>query len=305
MSHKLGFAAGKKVATGVFCFDILSPYSAIYVQRLPEIIAAGVDVKMLPVFLPGLLKSANNKGPAEVTAKRMYAYQQCIHLAHTYGMKEFGFPPVHPFPSIAPMRLLLGGGNEEMKIRLPSSSASSTSQNDEKHVESSTTISVYPSTLPFDTIRKSFDMIWRHGHDITEPTMGLALWARLCQFPHHPPLSPAVMDEAKSRLTANTDACVKMGAFGVPTMFVYHHGHQVDHQQSPPSSSSSSTTSTTSSATTTVLDTIDTTPRMFFGVDSIDWLVEYVKTGPAMFEHHQYHKLKDIHNPLTAAADRK
>ena len=88
-----------------FYFDVISPFSYIYVKQCSSL-AEQLDIQPIPIFLGGLLRSLNSKGPAEIPPKRIHTYQYCTWLAQSLRL-PFRFPETHPFPSVSAQRLLV------------------------------------------------------------------------------------------------------------------------------------------------------------------------------------------------------
>ena len=93
-----------KVAA-TFYYDIISPFAYFYIKQRQRL-ESKLDITPVPVLLGGLLRATNNKGPAEIPAKRSHIYQFCIWQAEKLGI-PFRFPEHHPFITVAPQRLLL------------------------------------------------------------------------------------------------------------------------------------------------------------------------------------------------------
>src|SRR3954467_1958770 len=94
-------------------FDLVSPFSWL---PLPEVEALQRSVAYRPVLLGVLLKHWDQLGPAEIPPKRMHTYRQCVWLAAQRGV-PLRFPPIHPFNSLAAMRLLTAVGAEATTVR--------------------------------------------------------------------------------------------------------------------------------------------------------------------------------------------
>lgn len=89
-------------------FDPISPY--VYLQ-LPDLdrLPPEVRIRPVPVLLAALLNHWGTKGPAEIPAKRMHTYRQCVWLAQSRNL-PFRMPPRHPFNPLAALRLLCALG---------------------------------------------------------------------------------------------------------------------------------------------------------------------------------------------------
>ena len=108
-------------------FDVISPYAYLCFKRLPEL-AEAADIEYVPVLFAGLLKAWYMKGPADLPAKRIHTYRQCVWVARQRGI-PFVMPPRHPFNPLSALRLIIARG-------------------------------VQP-----EDIARTFDFIWAEGHD--------------------------------------------------------------------------------------------------------------------------------------------
>jgi len=108
-------------------FDVISPFAYLHWKRL-SMLPKHVSIEYIPVLFAGLLKAWRTKGPAELPAKRVHTYRQCVWLAQQYGV-PFQMPPRHPFNPLAVLRLLIARGCRH------------------------------------DDIDRAFDFIWREGRD--------------------------------------------------------------------------------------------------------------------------------------------
>ena len=88
-----------------FYYDIVSPFAYLYVKQRQRL-ENKLDIKPVPIFLGGLLRACDNKGPGEVIAKRPHTYQFCVWQAEKLGI-PFRFPERHPFMTVAAQRLLV------------------------------------------------------------------------------------------------------------------------------------------------------------------------------------------------------
>ncbi|WP_417426679.1 2-hydroxychromene-2-carboxylate isomerase [Hoeflea sp.] len=87
-----------------FCFDLISPYAHVALARLGEL-PADVTVRPVPVLLGAVLSHWGQRGPAEISAKRLHTYRQSVFLGLQHGV-EMRFPPRHPFNPLKALRLL-------------------------------------------------------------------------------------------------------------------------------------------------------------------------------------------------------
>ena len=92
-----------KVAA-TFYYDIISPFAYLYIKQRHRL-ESKLDITPVPILLGGLLRATDNKGPAEIAAKRPHTYQFCVWQAEKLGI-PFRFPEHHPFMTVAAQRLL-------------------------------------------------------------------------------------------------------------------------------------------------------------------------------------------------------
>jgi 2-hydroxychromene-2-carboxylate isomerase len=95
--------------TVVWYFDFISPYAWLQCTQLGELQSLAT-VQCKPVLFAGLLKHWGQKGPAEMSTKRIFTYQQIAWLAHQQGLK-LTWPNRHPFNPLPLLRLSAALGN--------------------------------------------------------------------------------------------------------------------------------------------------------------------------------------------------
>jgi 2-hydroxychromene-2-carboxylate isomerase len=97
-------------------FDPISPYVYLLLADL-ERLRPDIAIRPVPILLAALLKHSGTKGPAEIPAKRLHTYRQCVWLARERNI-PFRMPPQHPFNPLAVLRLLcaLGPTLEQARI---------------------------------------------------------------------------------------------------------------------------------------------------------------------------------------------
>lgn len=160
-------------------FDFVSPFSYLHL-KLFDRIAVPLEIEPVPVLFAGLLKSAGQKGPAEIPAKRVQTYRYCTWLAREERI-AFRFPPRHPFNPLFALRLAI--------VRGPT----------------------------LDVVQRVFDTIWGEGRDPEEPETQAILAGRLGVKDAAAAVSAP---EVKAKLQENTAAAVARGLYGVPTFDV-------------------------------------------------------------------------------------
>ncbi|KDO24785.1 hypothetical protein SPRG_20821 [Saprolegnia parasitica CBS 223.65] len=85
-------------------YDILSPYAYILLKtRAP--LEAKLDLRPVPIYLPGLFKTHSVVGPMAIPSKRAFIYASVVRTTKKLGI-PFKFPPRHPFPATPALRLL-------------------------------------------------------------------------------------------------------------------------------------------------------------------------------------------------------
>jgi 2-hydroxychromene-2-carboxylate isomerase len=160
-------------------FDFVSPFSYLQfrtLHRLPE----SLELTLTPVLFAGLLAHWGQKGPAEISPKRVDTYRYCQWLADRLGV-AFQMPKAHPFNPLPYLRLCLSlGGSRE-------------------------------------TIGEIFDYIWTQGAPV-HTEAGIQALADRLQVENLPDLVGS--QSAKQQLRANTNEAIAEGVYGVPTFVV-------------------------------------------------------------------------------------
>ncbi len=158
-------------------FDFISPFA--YLQ-LPKIraLSARLAIAPTPIVFGAVLKHHGQLGPAEIPGKREFTYRFVQWKAERDGI-ALRFPPLHPFNSLAALRLCIAAGGG------------------------------------WDAVKAIFDHVWRDGRAATT-TEELAEPGRRLGIAD---VATAIADEAvKTTLRANTEAALASGVFGVPTL---------------------------------------------------------------------------------------
>lgn len=122
-------------------FDFISPYAYFAMLRLDQL-PADVEIQLKPLLFAGLLNHWGQKGPAEISAKRIWTYRSCAWTAQTLGI-PFRAPAAHPFNPLPYLRLAIAAG----------------------------------ATLA--AVRVIFEALWTTGADLADPAVIAALPARL------------------------------------------------------------------------------------------------------------------------------
>jgi 2-hydroxychromene-2-carboxylate isomerase len=158
---------------------VISPFSYIALGEIEQL-AQRIDLVYRPILFAALLEHWRHLGPAEIPPKRLHTYRLCVFEAQRRGI-PFRFPAHHPFNPLKPLRLLVA-------------------------------LDATPSV-----VRTVMDCIWRDGLDMSTD----ANWRITCAALGLDAATATALVEAsetKARLRANTEAAVKAGLFGVPTL---------------------------------------------------------------------------------------
>ena len=165
-----------------FYLDFISPYAYLAFHQLPATLEGrNLHVNYRPVLFAGLLRHHGQLGPAEIPAKREWTYRQVQWLAHACGI-PLDLPAAHPFNPLSLLRLALATVAEGDPSR--------------------------------DTCAAIFEHVWRGGKDAADPQRIAELSRRLA------PTRDPTGGEVKVELAHNTDAAIRLGLFGVPTILV-------------------------------------------------------------------------------------
>ncbi|MBE0625417.1 MAG: 2-hydroxychromene-2-carboxylate isomerase [Burkholderiales bacterium] len=158
----------------VWYFDFVSPYSYLQLEAYPELIQTAT---LRPVLFAGLLKHWENKGPAEIPAKRVQTYRYTYWQAGQHGI-VMNYPPAHPFNPISALRLA---------IALDSS---------------------------YDAVKLIFEFIWKDGRSVNDEWP--ALLERL-DIDVAAAAALIGAQRVKDTLAANGRQAIDRGVYGVPT----------------------------------------------------------------------------------------
>ncbi|CAJ0788408.1 2-hydroxychromene-2-carboxylate isomerase [Ralstonia condita] len=160
-------------------FDVISPFAYLQLEQFDRL-QQGHDmvVHPRPVVLGAILNHWGQRGPAEISPKRVFTYRHALFRAQQLGI-PFRMPPAHPFNPIKALRLTIAMGG----------------------------------TL--DAVRAVFRHIWRDGNDVASPE-GFAALCAAVGYPEGASAveDPAVKDA----LRQHTEAALALGVFGVPTL---------------------------------------------------------------------------------------
>ena len=169
-----------------FYFDPISPYVWLAYHQLYRIKEKfEVQFDYIPVLFAGLLNAHQNKGPAEIPAKRVHTLTDTMRWALYYGL-EYKSPPAHPFNPLKPLRVCLAVDDAAKKEKV---------------------------------VGDLLDATWSKGLDITQESTLLAL-LKVHDLDAAAILQKAESPEIKQVLRDNTERAIQRGVFGVPTFIV-------------------------------------------------------------------------------------
>lgn len=169
-----------------FFFDFGSPASYLAWTQLPKIAEhAEAEIIWQPMLLGAVFKATGNQSPAMIASKGRYMFQDLARFAKRYQV-EMNFNPHFPINTITLMRGAAGYlGTEHF----------------ERYVEC------------------VFRAMWIDKQNMGDPQV-LAEVLSKNGFNPQEVLAMVNDDAVKERLKTITDAAIKRGAFGAPTMFV-------------------------------------------------------------------------------------
>ncbi len=170
-----------------FVFDFISPYAYVGWTQIHALCTrCERTVEPWPVLFAALLDAHGNVGPAEVPAKRVYAFKDSARKAHAAGAPALVPPPSHPFNPLLALRVV---------------------------------------SLPLDDVARHrlisalFAATWAGGGGIDAPAK-VARVASAVGLDGEALVIAAGTDVAKAALRTQTDDAIARGVFGVPTAIV-------------------------------------------------------------------------------------
>jgi 2-hydroxychromene-2-carboxylate isomerase len=171
-----------------FYFDVVSPTSYLAFTQLPRIAQeTGAEIGWRPVLLGAIFKATGNASPMHVPAKGRYMLQDMPRFAARYGV-PMALNPHFPMNSLTVMR-----GATALQLQHPQ------------------------KFLPYVTAM--FKAMWIDALNLGDAQV-LAQAIAAAGLDSDAILALAARQEVKDRLRADTEAAVKRGVFGVPTLFV-------------------------------------------------------------------------------------
>ncbi|SDI82200.1 2-hydroxychromene-2-carboxylate isomerase [Pseudomonas delhiensis] len=171
-----------------FYFDFGSPTSYLAYTQLPGICAAaGAELVYRPVLLGGVFQATGNASPIAVPAKGRYTLIDMQRFARRYGV-PLKMNPHFPINTLLLMRAATG-----VQLRQPER---------------------------FEALLACvFKGMWVDALNLGDAAVLGPLLAE-AGFDPQALLALAAEQEVKDALKANTEAAIKRGMFGAPTMFV-------------------------------------------------------------------------------------
>ncbi len=174
-----------------FIFDFGGPNAYLTHKVLPDFCArTGAVANYIPCLLGGLFKATGNRAPmlryADAPAKLAYEQLEFSRFIVANGLSQFRFNPHFPVNSLMIMRGAVAVQHEDVFV-------------------------AYVDAI--------FSGMWEEGLNLGDPDVCVA--ALSAAGLDGPALLARAAEQAiKDELSANTDAAVARGAFGVPTFFV-------------------------------------------------------------------------------------
>jgi 2-hydroxychromene-2-carboxylate isomerase len=171
-----------------FYFDFGSPTSYLAYTQLPGICAeAGAELVYRPVLLGGVFQATGNASPIAIPAKGRYTMIDMLRFARRYGV-PLKMNPYFPINTLTLMRAATG-----VQLRQPER---------------------------FEALLACvFKGMWVDALNLGDPAVLGPLLAE-AGFDPQVLLALTAEQDVKDALKANTEAAIKRGMFGAPTMFV-------------------------------------------------------------------------------------
>ena len=171
-----------------FYFDFGSPTAYLAWTQLPKIAReAGAQLNLRPILLGGIFQATGNRSPADTAAKVAWMQQDMARFSKRYGV-SFRNNPFFPINMLLLMR-----GATGMQLR-------------------------HPERLD-DFVRTVYEAMWVHGLDMSKPEVVSKVFQD-AGFDVNAIMALTQDPAVKETLRAATEAAVKRGIFGAPTMFV-------------------------------------------------------------------------------------
>ncbi|KAB2520341.1 2-hydroxychromene-2-carboxylate isomerase [Pseudomonas sp. GXM4] len=171
-----------------FYFDLGSPTTYLAHTQLAKICAdTQSELIYIPMLLGGVFKATGNASPAMIPAKGRYMFQDLDRFAKRYGV-QLRFNPHFPINTLILMRAVTG-----MQMRQPQRFA--------------------------EFVDCLFKALWVEGRNLNDPQTVAAVLTENGFAPLE--IMALTNDESvKAALKENTEAAIKRGVFGAPSMFI-------------------------------------------------------------------------------------
>ena len=171
-----------------FYFDLGSPTTYLAHTQLAKICAdTQSELIYMPMLLGGVFKATGNASPAMIPAKGRYMFQDLDRFARRYGV-QLRFNPHFPINTLILMRAVTG-----MQMRQPQRFA--------------------------EFVDCLFKALWVEGRNLNDPQTVAAVLTENGFDPQE--IIALTNDESvKAALKENTEAAIKRGVFGAPSMFI-------------------------------------------------------------------------------------
>lgn len=170
-----------------FFFDFISHNAWLAWSKLPAL-AQKYDLVLepVPVLFAALLKEYGQVGPAEVPAKARWMIWNVLRKARLHGI-EITPPASHPFNPLGALRLACCD---------------------------------LPAANRMDLIDRLFRAAWVQGRAVNQPEV-LQQIVSVSGMDANVLMAESQADAAKRALRDNTEAAIKAGVFGVPSMLAH------------------------------------------------------------------------------------
>ncbi|MCW0922566.1 MULTISPECIES: 2-hydroxychromene-2-carboxylate isomerase [Pseudomonas] len=171
-----------------FYFDLGSPTTYLAHTQLAKICAdTQSELNYIPMLLGGVFKATGNASPAMIPAKGRYMFQDLDRFAKRYGV-QLRFNPHFPINTLILMRAVTG-----MQMRQPQRFA--------------------------EFVDCLFKALWVEGRNLNDAQTVAAVLTENGFDPQE--IMALTNDESvKAALKENTEAAIKRGVFGAPSMFI-------------------------------------------------------------------------------------
>ena len=167
-------------------FDVGSPTAYLAWSQLPAIAErTGAQLELKPILLGGVFKATGNAPPGAVPAKGMYMMRDLARYASRYQV-PLTMNTHFPVNTITPMRVITAALGTEQ----------------EQHMVDVMFNAMWKAPCKLSEVDEMTRVLTEAGLDAED-------W-----------LARASDETVKEQLKANTEAAVKRGVFGAPTMFV-------------------------------------------------------------------------------------